>query len=467
MKKVHLFIFLSMFLVVLQSCRSDLDITNSTSAKLEFSADTILFDTVFTTVGSVTKRIKIYNRNKSAISISKIDLVDSTSFAKYRLNVDGYSGNHLRNIEIPAEDSLFGFIEITVKGNSNPSSLPFFVSEQLVFETNTNIQKIEVLAFGQNAHFYVDSVLTGNLTWNDDLPYVIYGGILVDSLSSLTINPGVKIYMHNNAIILSKGTLQINGTLQDSVIIQGDRRESQFYNEPGQWNGIQFLPGSINNVINHTTIKGSIFGVIVGTFPIYGIQPNLKILNSIIKYSTVTGMYLIDGNVKVYNNLIFACGQYALLTQHGGTYDIIHNTFAQTNSFSTRQTPAVAITDYILVNDVPITDQLTVNFKNNIVTGTLKEEYFIETKSAGTANITTEFNMLKTTKTLPTTNLLNKDPQFKDPSITLSNNFTENYRLKTGSIVRGKAEFQGSPVDLLTDADGVSRLNPSSIGCYE
>ncbi len=467
MKKAHLLAYVVLLIVVLQSCKSELDITNSPDAKLEFSTDTILFDTVFTTVGSVTKRIKIYNRNKSAINISKVDLIDSTSFAKYRLNIDGFAGNHLRNIEIPAEDSIFGFIEMTVKAGASSSSNPFFVGEQLSFETNTNVQKIEVLAFGQNAHFFVDSILTGNLTWNDDLPYVIYGGVLVDTLSSLTINPGVKIYMHNNAIILSKGTIQMNGTIQDSITIQGDRRELQFYNEPGQWNGIQFLPGSTNNIINHTTIKSSVFGVIVGTFPIYGIQPELKITNSIIKYSTVTGMYLIDGNVKAYNNLVFACGQYTLLTQLGGKYDIIHNTFAQTNSFSTRQTPAVAITDYLLVNNVPVTDGLDVVFKNNIVTGTLKDEYFIETKSSSTAEVITTFNMLKSSKTWPSSNLLNKDPLFKDPSITLSNNYTENYRLKPNSTLRGKAEYQNSPAELLIDADGITRINPSTIGCYE
>lgn len=453
--------------VSLLSCKDDLEITSSPSAKLSFSTDTIVFDTLFTTVGSTTKRIKIYNRNKSAINISKIDLVDSTSFAKYRLNIDGYSGNHLRDIEIPAEDSIFGFIEMTVKGNVNGNQFPFLVSEQLTFETNTNIQKVELVAFGQNAHFFVDSILTGNITWTDDLPYVIYGGVLIDTLSSLTIQSGVKIYMHKNAIILSKGTLQINGTLQDSVIIQGDRRESQYYNEPGQWNSIQFLPGSINNKINYTTIKGSIYGVIVGTFPLYGIQPQLEITNSIIKYSTVTGMYLIDGFVRGYNNLVFACGQYALLTQLGGNYEFIHNTFAQTNNFSNRQTPAVAITDYILVNNIPVTDQLSAVFKNNIVTGSLRDEYFTEFKNSSTASVSTEYNALKTSKTWSNTNLLNRDPMFKDPSITLSSNLTENYRLKENSPMKGKADFASSPSVLLKDADGILRLKPSTIGCYE
>jgi hypothetical protein len=463
--KSTLYLFITS--IVLISCKDDLDIINSPSAKLEFSTDTIVFDTLFTTVGSTTKRIKIYNRNKKAINISKIDLIDSTSFASYRLNVDGFSGNHLRDVEIPAEDSIFGFIEITVKGNINSNQFPFLVSEQLTFETNTNIQKVELVAFGQNAHFFVDSILTGNITWNNDLPYVIYGGILVDTLSSLTIDAGVKIYMHKNAIILSKGTLQINGTLQDSVIIQGDRRESQYYNEPGQWNSIQFLPGSVNNKINYTTIKGSVYGVIVGTFPIYGIQPQLEITNSIIKYSTVTGMYLIDGFVRAYNNLVFACGQYAMLTQLGGNYEFIHNTFAQTNNFSNRQTPAVAITDYLLINNVPVTDQLNAVFKNNIVTGSLKDEYFTEFKSPATATVSTEYNSLKSSKTWPSTNLLNRDPLFKDPSVSLSSNFTENYRLKANSPMKGKADFTNSPSVLLQDADGVMRLNPSSIGCYE
>lgn len=460
-------LFIILISTVLFSCKDDLDIINSPSAKLEFSTDTIVFDTLFTTVGSTTKRIKIYNRNKKAISIAKIDLVDSTTFARYRLNIDGFSGNHLRDVEIPAEDSIFGFIEMTVKGNVNSNQFPFLVSEQLIFETNTNIQKVELVAFGQNAHFFVDSILTGNTTWNNDLPYVIYGGVLVDTLSSLTINPGVKIYMHKNAIILSKGTLQINGTLNDSVIIQGDRREIQYYNEPGQWNSIQFLPGSINNKINYTTIKGSIYGVIVGTFPLYGIQPQLEITNSIIKYSTVTGMYLIDGFVRAYNNLVFACGQYALLTQLGGNYEIIHNTFAQTNNFSNRQTPAVAITDYLLVNNSPVTDALTVTFKNNIVTGSLKDEYFTEAKSTATSNISTEYNALKTSKTWSSTNLINRDPLFKDPSITLSSNYTENYRLKDNSPMKGKADFMSSPSVLLLDADGKTRINPSSLGCYE
>lgn len=55
------------------SCRKD-DFTTDSGAKLSFSTDTLLFDTVFTTMSSTTKRIKVYNKNSDNIIISDIRL---------------------------------------------------------------------------------------------------------------------------------------------------------------------------------------------------------------------------------------------------------------------------------------------------------------------------------------------------------------------------------------------------------
>lgn len=449
---------------LLSSCRKDLEIDRSSDLALNFSSDTVFFDTVFTTIGSTTKRFKIYNRSNRAIEISKIDLPEQTAFAKYRLNVDGLSGNHLRNIEIPANDSIFAFVEISI--DPNLSNMPFVVEDSIVFETNGNIQDVSVLAYGQNARFYRDSVITGTVTWTKDLPYVIFGGILIDSLSRLSIDAGCKIYLHKDAIIYAKGTLEVNGTLNDSVTFQGDRREIQYYNEPGQWNAIQFLPGSVNNKINYACIKGSVFGIISGTIPTYGIRPDVTVSNSVIKYSQVTGMFGLAGEIKAYNNLIFACGQYGVLTQYGGNYEFIHNTIALTNFDLSRDNSAVAFTDYIRVNNTPFSNPLTVNFQANIVTGTEQDEYLVELLNTSSAVIT-ENNLLKTTQNWPASNFKNLNPQFKDPSLSLNQNFTENYRLKEGSPARARIPQISNPAVLLQDADGIVRGNPSSIGCYE
>src|SRR5210317_1997137 len=62
----------------------DFDYSNG----LKFSTDTILFDTVFTGIGSTTRRLKVYNPNDRALKISKIELGLGAS-SSYRIIVDG------------------------------------------------------------------------------------------------------------------------------------------------------------------------------------------------------------------------------------------------------------------------------------------------------------------------------------------------------------------------------------------
>ena len=57
---------------------------------LMFLVDTVLFDTLFTTIGSTTKRIKCYNNNNGIINISQINL--KWRRFPFRINVDGESG---------------------------------------------------------------------------------------------------------------------------------------------------------------------------------------------------------------------------------------------------------------------------------------------------------------------------------------------------------------------------------------
>jgi hypothetical protein len=329
---------------------------------------------------------------------------------------------------------------------------------------------VQLVSYGQNAHFYSDSILTGNITWANDLPYVIYGGILVDSLSKLTIEPGVKIYLHKDAVMYAKGTIEMNGTATDSITLQGDRRESEYYNEPGQWSCVQFLPGSINNKISHTTIKNAVYGVVVGTYPLYGLQPNLQIENSIIKYSMATGIFGINAKINAYNNLVFACGQYAFFVQLGGDYDIVHNTFGQTNNFTNRQTAGVTLTDFLKYNSVVYTERLTFNLTNNIIWGNLRDELYINYKSPALPMYTLSNNLMRSSNSdYNSNNILNRDPLFANPSLTLAINENEDYHLKQTSpaIGFGQVISGGPAIPFLFDMDGKNRSNPSTIGCYE
>ena len=84
---------------------------------------------------------------------------------------------------------------------------------------------IKLSAWGQNAHFLKNQVIQANTSWPNDLPYVIYGGLRVDSNATLTIQPGTHIYMHADAPVYIDGSLNVLG-------IRGTVRTGLFYRRP-------------------------------------------------------------------------------------------------------------------------------------------------------------------------------------------------------------------------------------------
>ena len=63
MRKIAPILILLSIIISTFSCRKD-SIETSESVTLNFSLDTVLFDTVFATFGSTTKRLKIFSVKK-------------------------------------------------------------------------------------------------------------------------------------------------------------------------------------------------------------------------------------------------------------------------------------------------------------------------------------------------------------------------------------------------------------------
>src|SRR5580704_16503205 len=83
---------------LIASCRKDLTDTSSAAA-ISFSQQTVFFDTVFTTVGSTTQYLKVYNTNNQKIVISNVQLVHGNN-SLFRLNVDGVPCKATTNVTI-------------------------------------------------------------------------------------------------------------------------------------------------------------------------------------------------------------------------------------------------------------------------------------------------------------------------------------------------------------------------------
>ena len=109
------------------SCKKE-NLPSDGSATLQFSNDTIIFDTIFSSVGSVTKQLMIYNNNDYDIT-TNIRL-GGNSAGNFRMNVDGESGNNIQNVKIFANDSMFIFLEVTIDPTN--TNTPYLVSNSII-----------------------------------------------------------------------------------------------------------------------------------------------------------------------------------------------------------------------------------------------------------------------------------------------------------------------------------------------
>ncbi len=289
---------------------------------LSFSVDTVLFDTVFTTLGSTTQQFKIYNRDKKVINIEEVELMGGAN-SPFRINIDGISAYLHKNIEMPAKDSLFAFVEVTL--NVNGQILPMIIEDSVRFRTNGKDQYVKLAVWGQDAYFYNNEYVEG--TWPNDKPHVIYNRAVVDSNKTLTIQPNTKIYMHKNSmLIVYKSTLNIQGTLGNEVVFQGDRLEQFYKNVAGQYYGIYFQESKPSN-INYTIIKNGTAGVHATGKNEFNAPTdyNVTITNSQILNNSSYGVFLFDrSKVKIENSIIAKSGSHGLFVLQGGTYNINH-----------------------------------------------------------------------------------------------------------------------------------------------
>ena len=459
MRKTLLF-FSLIIAAFLSSCGKDEEITVDANAVLNFSKDSVLFDTVFTSIGSTSRRLQIYNTNEKAININNVRLAGGSASA-FSLNINGLASTETANLKINGTDS----INLFVKVNINPTSqnLPFIVQDSILFYYNGKKQSIPLVAYGQNAVFVNGKTIKENTIWDSKLPYIIYKSVTVAKDAQLTLNPGTKILFHGNSTMAIKGTLIANGSKKDSIVFTSDRLEKMYENESGQWNGLHFYPESKNSNINYAIIKNAVAGITVDSLSATK-NPKLLLSNSIIKNMQVVGFLGYQTELTAFNNLFYNCGQYLLYGVGGGKYDLKQNTFAGYNIDYVRKTPAVYFSDYISNTQA---GNLAVELTNNLIWGQLNEEFVIEKKNTlTTISSSIKHNLLKTLSTNYNAggNIINTDPQFVDP-------LKFNFNLNKASVAQNKGLDLSSNLYfneiLKKDLSGKNRIFPYELGCYE
>jgi len=354
--------------------------------QLRFSVDTVYFDTVFTQIGTMTKRFTVHNTYGNHIRISTIHLAGGGN-SVFRMNVDGVPGILHQNVEIPPKDSLYIFVEATLDPNNSDNIL--LQEDSILFNTNNYRQSVNLAAWGQDVHMLKEELIeTG--TWINDKPYLVINYVYVDTLAVLNLDPGVRIYLHRDAVFYVGGTIRANGTLDEPVYFLSDRLEKMYEDIPGQWGGIYLLPGSRDNVFNHSVIRCGNFGIVVDTF-MSKTTPALVIENSFIADHSSFGILARGSFVNASNTVIANCGTCAVALIWGGTYEFNHCTIANRWLYGgVRNTPAVFLNNYYIdVNKKPqIRDIHKAYFGNSIIHGNRQFELETDKHPDGLLNYT-------------------------------------------------------------------------------
>jgi hypothetical protein len=452
-------------LLVFFSCKKESFITSS-DAVVTITADTLKYDTVFVTSGSITQSFKIINENNQKLRLSSVKLMGGTGSA-FKINVDGTIGPEADNLEINANDSIYVFVQVNV--NQSSANLPFVIRDSIQVSYNGNNKFVQLEAWGQNAHFLVNKEVSSDEVWNNDLPYVILGYLHVQSNKVLTINKGCRIYVNAAAPIVIDGTLQVNGSKDtiDRVSFQGERLDDPYKYFPASWPGIFFNTGSSNNVLNYAVIKNS-YQAIAAQDPSINANPKVILNECVIDNSYDAGIITINSSVQATNCLISNCGKNIYLLK-GGNYQFIHCTVASfSNNFITHRDPVLTVTNYIISNNITNSADLTALFRNCIFWGDgggLTDEVAVAKNGNTVFNVNFDYNLWKV-QNVPsniTSNqiITNADPLFD--SINTYKNYYD-FRLRSNSPALNK----GTATSVTIDLDGNSRpVGFPDLGCFE
>ncbi len=459
------YILLTMVCLYFSACQKDSFIT-SPNAQISISVDSLKYDTVLTSIGSVTQYFKINNLNNQKLLLNKVKLMGGATSA-FKINVNGIAGSEVGNIEVAANDSIYIFVTVNI--NSTNANLPFIVKDSIMIMYNGNNRFVQLEVFGQNANFFRNQVIKGNITWTNNLPYVILGSIRIDTSAKLTIESGCKIYLHADAPFIIDGTLIGNGTKQENIIFSGDRLDEAYKNLPASWPGIYFKNNSKDNLLKYAVIKNAFQAVVVENPPVNS-NAKLTLHQCIIDNAYDVGLRCVNTNVNIDNSLITNCGTNVSLT-YGGNYNFTNCTVASySNTNIVHKNPVLVVNNFATLNGSTLTATLNGTFRNCIFwgdNGTVNNEVKVNKEETNTFNVFFDHCLYKAKddplNSTITESIKNLDPQFDSVNVS-----QQLYNLHTTADNAPGINKGINGTGFAKDLDDNNRsVGLTDLGCYE
>lgn len=470
-----------LLLTCLVACQHEI-VSDDPNMQISFSHDTVLFDTVFTTMGSSTKLVMVYNPNRQAVQIEQVSMQEGKHF---RINLDGENNiEELRDITLRGKDSLFLFVRAYI--DPLDENNPVLVEDDIAFRVNGKTQRVKLQAYGQNINKIQGKdglKVYQNLILNNRKPYLIYDTVAV--AGDLTIEAGTTVYMHAGAMLYAYGNVTAQGTKEAPIVFRGDRTDMLFDSVPyrmasGQWDGIYLIHPTDYPTPTYTFDYVDILSGNIGLYT-YSENveqcPKMTLKNSRIHNHSVYGLVLQNVDAEVVNCEISNCASYCVYLA-GGKHDFVHNTIAayygypytDLNIHTNILADNVAA---VYINNLSKNTARTISsFTNCIITGGREQNLVVATPLSEYYEGRFEGNYLRTdslNEAYAKNNVYASDSDscvFRNIYYLYKEYHYYDFHLDSLSPAQGIADSVAA-IPYPTDRDGHPRKGKPDAGCYE
>jgi len=305
--------------------------SNNPSFRLSFSKDTVMFDTLVSTISSPTKTLYVFNKNPDGLRVANIRLQKGTE-SLFRVNVDGeyLAYNSGNDYLIRKNDSIIIRIEVTMPESGTTDTITY--SDELLFSLENGTQQRVLLTAGAfDAYIIHGMYIQSDSTLETDKPYLVYDSLVIAKGATLNLLAGTTLLMHDSTAVDIYGRINAQGTIEKPIVFRGARTDRMFDylfydNTPSRWKGVTIHHGSFNNTFVNTDLHSGRWGIRVDSTSLDNVA--LIMQNSIIHNVGGDGLRLNNCNAEIQNtqisNTLGDC-----VNVYGGAYIFCHCTIAQ------------------------------------------------------------------------------------------------------------------------------------------
>lgn len=290
------------------------------------------------------KRKGLWLINSSSF-VDNVQIIDTSLCKGYREH--GGEGLIISGGDPSIKNSLFKNNVVGISINDLAVSLV----ENNIFEENEKAVLLSnafpVFINNQAINNNINGILTGgnitqDITWSNNLPYIIDTSINIFQDITLTLDPGVILKFNDKyRKITVDGTLKAIGNENNKIIFTCLRDDSY----PGCWGGIYFTETSKDSELNNVIVEyagGDNWNNRVG---VQVEESSVIIKDSLFRYNMYNGVYLINSdslieNVQFIENATYCAGCHNVFISIGvlisGNSPIIKNSLFKKNGYGIR-----------------------------------------------------------------------------------------------------------------------------------